>query len=130
MWTPYSNRPGIERRHNEPSSSKAITSWSAASASIYSSALALRGFKDNSPYELKPKYGGKITFWGGLGSQSIIPFGTPDAIKIEVARLCREMGHGGGYILGPAKEFQPETPTGNAAAVVEAFLQQAGVPFP
>lgn len=84
----------------------------------------------NRPYELKREYGDQITFWGGLGSQSTIPLGTPEEIKAEVARLCREMGRGGGYILGPAKALQPETPTGNAAAVVEAFLQQAGVAFP
>ncbi len=80
------------------------------------------------PYELKRRYGARITFWGGLGSQSTIPFGTPQEIKREVARLCREMGQGGGYILAPAKALQPETPTENAAAVVEAFLQQSGVP--
>jgi uroporphyrinogen decarboxylase len=86
--------------------------------------------RGNSPYELKREYGDQITFWGGLGSQSTIPLGTPEEIKAEVARLCREMGRGGGYILGPAKALQPETPTENAAAVVEAFLQQAGVAFP
>ena len=86
--------------------------------------------KDNNPYELKRKYGDKITFWGGLGSQSTIPLGTPDEIRAEVAKLCREMGQGGGYVLCPAKPLQPETPTENAAAVVEAFLQQAGVTFP
>jgi len=79
------------------------------------------------PYELKRRYGEQITFWGGLGSQSTIPFGTPDEIKGEVARLCRKMGRGGGYILTPAKSLQPETPTENAAAVVEAFLAQAGM---
>ena len=78
------------------------------------------------PYELKRRYGTQITFWGGLGSQSVIPFGTPDQIRTEVARLCREMGRGGGYILSPAKPLQPGTPTENAAAVVEAFLQEPG----
>ncbi len=86
--------------------------------------------KNNDPYELKHKYGDRITFWGGLGSQSTIPFSTPDEIRAEVAKLCRQMGRGGGYILAPAKPLQPETPTENAAAVVEAFLQQAGVTFP
>ena len=79
------------------------------------------------PYELKRRYGREITFWGGLGSQSTIPFGTPEEIRQEVDRLCREMGRGGGYILGPAKALQPETPTENAAAVVESFLAQAGL---
>jgi uroporphyrinogen decarboxylase len=76
------------------------------------------------PYELKAKWGGEITFWGGLGSQSTIPFGTPDEIREEVSRLCGEMGRGGGYILAPAKSLQPETPTENAVAVLEAFTNQ------
>jgi len=83
--------------------------------------------RDNDPYVLKRLYGDRITFWGGLGSQSTIPFGTPQEIKAEVARLCREMGQGGGYILAPAKAIQPETPTENVAAVVEAFLEQADI---
>ena len=77
------------------------------------------------PYELKQKWGDKLTFWGGLGSQSTIPHGTPDEIAAEVRRLCDEMGKGGGYILAPAKPLQPETPTENAAAVVEAFAAQS-----
>jgi uroporphyrinogen decarboxylase len=85
--------------------------------------------RNNSPYELKRQFGDKITFWGGLGSQSTIAFGTPDEIHAEVSRLCREMGKGGGYILGPAKPLRPETPVENAAAVVESFVRQAGVPF-
>lgn len=79
------------------------------------------------PYELKRRFGDHIAFWGGLGSQSMVPFGTPAEIRAEVRKLCREMGSGGGYILAPAKSLQPETPTANAAAVVESFLEQAGV---
>lgn len=77
------------------------------------------------PYELKKRFGDKLTFFGGLGSQSTIPFGTPSDIHAEVRRLCSEMSGGGGYILAPAKPLQPETPTENAAAVVEAFAEQA-----
>lgn len=76
------------------------------------------------PYDLKQEWGDKLTFWGGLGSQSVIPRGTPDEIHAEVRRLCAEMGRGGGYILAPAKPLQPETPTENAAAIVEAFTHQ------
>ena len=76
------------------------------------------------PVALKKKYGDKLTFWGGLGTQSTIPFGTPESIKAEVRRLCTEMGKGGGYILSPAKPLQPETSAENAVAVVEAFTEQ------
>ena len=85
---------------------------------------------NNNPYELKRKYGERITFGGGLDSQSIIPFGTPEEIHSEVQRLCQEMARGGGYILGPAKAIQPDTPIENAVAVLEAFLNQSGVDFP
>ena len=79
-----------------------------------------------SPYELKKKWGDKITFWGGLGSQSTIPFGTRQEIFDEVQHLCTEMPRGGGYILAPAKGLQPETSGENAAAVLEAFLKFTG----
>jgi len=78
------------------------------------------------PYELKAKWGDKITFWGCLGSQSTVPFGAPGEIKAEVQHLWREVGRGGGFILAPAKPLQPETPTENAVAVLEAFTNQAG----
>jgi len=74
------------------------------------------------PHELKRGWGDKITFWGCLGSQSTIPFGTPTELREEIRRLRREMGKGGGYILAPAKPLRPETPTDNAVALVEEFL--------
>jgi uroporphyrinogen decarboxylase len=77
------------------------------------------------PYELKRRFGERLAFWGGLGVQSILPFGAPEEVQAEVRRLCREMGRGGGYILAPAKPLQDDTPTANAVAVVEAFLDQA-----
>ena len=86
--------------------------------------------KNNNPYELKQKFGRQLTFWGALGSQSTIPFASPAQIQAEVTQLCREMGRGGGYILSPSKTLQPETPTENAVAVLEAFLGQAGVKIP
>jgi uroporphyrinogen decarboxylase len=81
--------------------------------------------KNNNPYELKKRFGKNITFWGGLGSQDMIPFRSPSEIKAEVRNLCKEMSKGGGYILGPAKEIQPETPDENVAAVIEAFIEQS-----
>lgn len=77
------------------------------------------------PYELKKEWGDKIAFWGCLGSQGTIPRGTPAEIRAEVSKLRRVMGAGGGFILAPAKSLQPETPTGNAVAVFEAFTDGA-----
>jgi len=79
------------------------------------------------PYALKKAYGDRITFHGGLGSQTTIPFGTPSSIRAEIGKLCREMGRGGGYILKPAKAVRDETPLENALAVLDAFVNQETV---
>ncbi|MFO8008516.1 MAG: uroporphyrinogen decarboxylase family protein [Candidatus Brocadiia bacterium] len=78
------------------------------------------------PYKLKKRHGRRIAFWGGLGTQRLLPRGTPEEVRREVHRLCREMGRGGGYILAPAKPIMADVPTPNAAAAVEAFLGQSG----
>lgn len=78
----------------------------------------------NDPYFFKNEYGRDITFWGGLGSQSIIPFGKPAELTSEIHRLVHEMGEGGGYILSPAKGLMPDTPVENAVAIFEAFVEQ------
>lgn len=79
--------------------------------------------KAMNPYKLKKEFGQGITFWGCLGSQSTIPFGTPESIKAEVRRLRREMSKGGGFILGGAKQLRPDTPLENAVAVIDAFTE-------
>lgn len=76
------------------------------------------------PYALKKKWGDQITFWGGLGSQSTIPFAKPEELRREIRRLRSEMSRGGGYILAPAKPLRPETPLANAVTLVDEFLRE------
>ncbi len=74
------------------------------------------------PYGLKRAWGDEMAYWGCLGSQHTIPFATSAEVRQEIRRLRREMSNGGGYILAPAKPLRLETPTENAVAVVEEFL--------
>jgi uroporphyrinogen decarboxylase len=77
----------------------------------------------------KELYGDKMAFWGALGSQSIIPFGKPEEIKLEIKKLTKEMGRGGGYILGPSKPIGYDTPVENAFAILEAFNNARNEPI-
>jgi len=75
-------------------------------------------------YEIKRKYGRNIRLWGGLGTQQVLPFGTPEDVRNEIRHLVAEMGAGGGYILASAKPLMQEVPTENAIAVIEEFSRQ------
>jgi uroporphyrinogen decarboxylase len=77
-------------------------------------------------YKLKQTYGSHLRFWGGLGAQSIIPFGTADEIRKECRRLKQEMGSCGGYIFAPTKTPGPEAPIENIAAIVEEAVRSRG----
>jgi len=69
---------------------------------------------------LKREYGGKLAFWGGISTQRVLPFGTPDEVKREVRRVSDLMSAGGGYILAPSQEIQDDVPPENVLALLEA----------
>ena len=75
-------------------------------------------------YEMKKKYGDKLTFYGGLSTQRTLPYGTPDDVKREVRRLIQEIGAGGGYILAPAHSIPKDVPEENIAALIDTVQNQ------
>jgi uroporphyrinogen decarboxylase len=77
-------------------------------------------------YAMKREYGKYITFEGGIGTQGLLPRGTPEGIRDEIRRLKREIGKGGGFILSPTKPILPDVPTANAVACVETILEGQG----
>ncbi len=74
-------------------------------------------------YAMKREYGRYITFEGGVGTQVLLPHGTPEAVRAEVRKLKTELGRDGGFIVSPTKPIMPDVPTENAAACVEAILE-------
>jgi uroporphyrinogen decarboxylase len=77
-------------------------------------------------YELKRRYGRNLRLWGGLGTQRLLPFGTPEEIIAEIRRLDRELGKGGGYVFSSCKPIMSEVPPANAAAMIDELLRQKG----
>ncbi|MBN1346553.1 MAG: hypothetical protein JXQ73_27940 [Phycisphaerae bacterium] len=68
---------------------------------------------------LKREFGQALTFCGGLGTQNLLPRGTPQQIRDEVRRLEDVMGAGGGYILEPGITLQADVPLANMIAMIE-----------
>lgn len=72
------------------------------------------------PYEMKRQWGGRLAFWGGVSTQRLLPYGTPDEVRAEVRRLRREVGAGGGYIISPAHQLPADARPENVMALIEA----------
>lgn len=72
------------------------------------------------PEQLKPAFGDRISFHGGIDMQQLLPRGTPTQVAAEARRYCEVLGGGGGYILGPAHLFQPDVPPENILALYRA----------
>jgi len=79
------------------------------------------GARDMEPEMLKKAYGNQLTFWGGIDTQHILPYGTKEDVKGEVWRILDAMGaERGGYVLAPAHNIQPDVPSENIIALFEA----------
>lgn len=74
------------------------------------------------PVLLKEKYGKDIVFWGGgVDTQKILPFGTPEQIKEQVKERCEIFGKDGGYVFNAIHNIQANTPVENLVALFDAF---------
>lgn len=73
---------------------------------------------------IKKQYAGKLAFWGGISTQHLLPFATPDVVKSETARIISVMGKGGGFIAAPTHAVPPDVPAENIMAMMEVFQNQ------
>ena len=69
---------------------------------------------------LKRKYGDRLSFWGTVDIQEVMPFGTPEDVEEEVRMRIQTIGPGGGFIIGPSHNIQPDVPLENTLAFYRA----------
>ena len=75
------------------------------------------------PILLKQLYGDRLSFWGTIGTQTTMPFGTPDEVRQTVRRMIGTVGRGGGLTIAPTHLLEPEVPWENVEALVEAVRE-------
>ena len=75
--------------------------------------------KDMDPARLKREFGDKIAFWGGVDSHRVLPWGTLEEVKQEVALRINQMGQGGGYVLNAVHNLQPDVAPEKIVAMYE-----------
>ena len=65
-------------------------------------------------------YGDRLAFWGTVGTQTTMAFGTPDEVRTVVGERIRTAGRRGGLCIGPSHTLEPPTPWENVVAFFEA----------
>jgi uroporphyrinogen decarboxylase len=78
------------------------------------------------PYELKAEFRGRIALHGAVDVQGWLQRATTREIDEEVGRLMDRVGAGGGYILSPSHNIQPDTPIENILAMYDTALRSPG----
>lgn len=72
--------------------------------------------------KLKSEFGDRITFWGGIDTQSILSFGSVDDVKVEVKRKIDLLSPSGGFVLNSVHNIQPDVPPENICAMFDTAI--------
>lgn len=78
------------------------------------------------PQRIKALYGSRLSFLGTVGTQTVMPFGTPDEVRETVRRMIETVGQGGGLTIAPTHMLEPEVPWENIEAFVQAVREYGG----
>jgi uroporphyrinogen decarboxylase len=81
------------------------------------------------PARLKSRYGHRLSFWGAVDDQKVLPLGSPRDVEAEVRLRLAQLAPGGGYILCPSHNVQPTTPMENIRAFYRAAERYRGYPL-
>lgn len=78
--------------------------------------------KDMDSVFLKKEFGDQLTFWGGgIDTQKILPFGTPEEIRGHVMKQCEILGRNGGFVFNSVHNIQANVPIANVVAMIDAL---------
>jgi hypothetical protein len=73
---------------------------------------------------LKMKYGDRIVFWGGgVDTQGVFAFGTPDQVKEQVKNQCDILNRNGGFVFNTVHNIQANVPFKNVIAMLEVLKE-------
>ncbi len=81
------------------------------------------------PSDLKKRYGKRLTFWGGIDSHYVLPYGSPNDVISAVKETIAALAPGGGYILASVHNIQPEVPPENIVAMFDTCREIGRYPL-
>jgi uroporphyrinogen decarboxylase len=73
---------------------------------------------------LRAEFEHKLAFYGGVSTQTVLPSGTPAAVR-DAARSCREhlAPDGTGLLMAPSHRLMRDVPMANVEALLDAYAE-------
>lgn len=78
--------------------------------------------------QLKREFGRDLSFWGGVGAQSVLARTTPEQVREGVRQTLRVLAPGGGYIAAPCHTLTEEVAWEGVRAFHEALRDYGAYP--
>jgi len=78
---------------------------------------------------LKAEFGDRLSFWGAIDTQHVLPNGSIDDVKREVERRIADLAPGGGYIVAPVHNAQADVPPENILTMYRHARQVGRYPL-
>jgi uroporphyrinogen decarboxylase len=76
---------------------------------------------------LKDNFAGKLSFYGGLSTQTVLPQGTPDEVVASTRKCIEDLAvDGTGLLLAPSHRMMTDIPMENVEAMLGIFKQTQG----
>lgn len=85
--------------------------------------------KSMDPARLKKDFGDHLTFWGTVDNQEVMPFGTVEDVINEVKLRLKTVAPGGGLIIAPAHNLQPQTSVEKVMAFYDTVKKYGKYPI-
>jgi uroporphyrinogen decarboxylase len=71
---------------------------------------------------LRETFGDRLAYYGGISTQTVLPFGTPAEVKAAVANCVRILApHKTGLVVAPSPRMLADIPLQNVEALLDAF---------
>jgi uroporphyrinogen decarboxylase len=71
--------------------------------------------------EVHEQWGDRLSFWGTLGTQQLLPYGSSQEVYEQTLANLMKCGRKGGIVIGPTHMVEPEVPWENLTAITEAI---------
>lgn len=73
---------------------------------------------------LRSTFGERLAYYGGISTQSTMPFGTPDDVRSAVRKAVNELAPDGtGLLIAPSHRMMSDVPPANVEALLDAFAE-------